>query len=66
MSFNNYLRSCDSNLTIPCRTVRSPAKGDSIQKRYSELGDRFEVAVVEDLVTGDLTEAMKGALYSEQ
>ena len=46
--------------------VRSPVKGDSIQKHYSELGDRFEVAVVEDLVTGDLTEAMKGTWYFGQ
>jgi len=41
-------------------TVRSKAKGDAIQRRYSHLGDKFDIVVVNDLVTGDLTEALKG------
>jgi len=32
-------------------------KGDAIQRRYSHL---FDIVVVNDLVTGDLTEALKG------
>jgi len=35
-------------------------KGNAIQQRYAHLGDKFEAVVVEDLVTGDLTEAFKG------
>ncbi|KAJ6590853.1 hypothetical protein B0H10DRAFT_2091738 [Mycena sp. CBHHK59/15] len=40
-------------------TVRSVSKGRAVQQGYSHLGDRFQFAVVEDLVTGDLTEALK-------
>jgi hypothetical protein len=43
------------------RTVRSAAKAKTIQERYVQLGDKFDIAVVEDLVTGDLTEALRGA-----
>ena len=43
------------------RTVRSAEKGTAVQKRYIGFGDKFEIAVVEDIVTGDLTEALKGA-----
>jgi hypothetical protein len=42
------------------RTVRSAAKGKAIQERYAQLGDKFDIAVVEDLVTEDLTEALRG------
>jgi nucleoside-diphosphate-sugar epimerase len=45
------------------RTVRSAEKGKAIQDRYSGLHDRFDIAIVEDLVTGDLTEALKSALF---
>jgi nucleoside-diphosphate-sugar epimerase len=41
-------------------TVRSVDKGNAIQQRYSHLGDKFDIVVVNDLVTGDLTEALKG------
>lgn len=43
------------------RTVRSTGKGHNIQQRYAHLGNKFDIAVVEDIVTGDLTEALKGA-----
>jgi hypothetical protein len=40
--------------------VRSAAKGQAVQQKYSALGDRFQFAVVDDLVTGDFTDALKG------
>jgi len=43
------------------RTVRSSAKGQAIREQYAQLGDKFDTVVVEDLVTGDLTEALQGA-----
>jgi len=42
------------------RTVRSVAKGEAIRDRYIGLGDKFDIAVIEDLVTGNLTEALQG------
>jgi len=42
------------------RTVRSVDKAKAVQERYLQLGDKFDTAVVEDLVTGDLTEALQG------
>lgn len=41
-------------------TVRSAAKRKDIQARYAHIGDRFDIAVVEDIVTGDLTAALQG------
>jgi nucleoside-diphosphate-sugar epimerase len=41
------------------RTVRSSAKGQAIREQYAQLGDKFDTVVVEDLVTGDLTEALQ-------
>jgi len=41
-------------------TVRSLEKGDAIRRRYSHLGDKFDIVVVSDLVTGNLTEALNG------
>jgi len=41
-------------------TVRSTEKGNAIQQRYAHLGNKFDIVVVEDLVTGDLSEALKG------
>jgi hypothetical protein len=43
------------------RTVRSAEKGAAVRERYIGLGDKFDIAVVEDLVTGDLTAVLKGA-----
>ncbi|KAJ6573858.1 hypothetical protein DFH09DRAFT_1276923 [Mycena vulgaris] len=40
-------------------TVRSAAKGQAVQQKYSRVGDKFQFAVVDDLVTGDFTEALK-------
>ncbi|KZP08664.1 NAD(P)-binding protein [Athelia psychrophila] len=40
-------------------TVRSAEKGRAIQNKHANLGNRFEIAVVEDLVTGDLTQALQ-------
>ncbi|KIM80553.1 hypothetical protein PILCRDRAFT_89533 [Piloderma croceum F 1598] len=42
--------------------IRSAEKGKAIQDWYSGLHNRFDIAVVEDLVTGDLTEALKAWL----
>jgi len=41
-------------------TVRSAAKGKAVQDRYAKFGGRFDITVVEDLVTGDLTGALQG------
>ncbi|KAJ7451103.1 hypothetical protein FB451DRAFT_710788 [Mycena latifolia] len=40
-------------------TVRSAAKGQAVQQKYSHVEDKFQFAVVDDLVTGDFTEALK-------
>ncbi|KAJ7139431.1 hypothetical protein C8R44DRAFT_304434 [Mycena epipterygia] len=40
-------------------TVRSTAKGEAVQQKYSQMGNKFQFAVVKDLVTGDLSEALK-------
>lgn len=50
---------CRSNIN-PNRTVRSAAKGKAIQERYANLKDKFDIAIVEDLVTDDLTQALQG------
>jgi len=41
-------------------TVRSEKKGKIIQEKYAQLGDKLDIAIVEDLVTADLTETLKG------
>ena len=51
------------SLVLNRRTVRSAEKGKAVRERYIGLGDKFDIAVVEDLVTGDLTEALKGILH---
>jgi hypothetical protein len=41
-------------------TVRSAHKAKAVQEQYLQLGDKFDTAVIEDLVTGDLAEALQG------
>lgn len=52
------IRFCDG------RTVRSAEKGEAIKQRYAHLGDRFDIAVVGDLITGDLTDALRGPNFT--
>ncbi|KAA1476729.1 NAD(P)-binding protein [Dentipellis sp. KUC8613] len=40
-------------------TARSP-KADAVREAYSAYGDKFEVAVVDDIATSDLTAALTG------
>ncbi|KAJ6581945.1 hypothetical protein B0H19DRAFT_1117104 [Mycena capillaripes] len=40
-------------------TVRSAAKGQAIQQKYTHMGDKFQFAIVDDLVNGDLSDALK-------
>jgi hypothetical protein len=49
--------------TLDPRTVRLAEKGTAICECYIRFGDKFDIVVVEDLVTGDLTEALKGAWH---
>ncbi|KAK0203468.1 hypothetical protein DFS33DRAFT_1430383 [Desarmillaria ectypa] len=41
-------------------TVRSPSKAKEVRTFWSSYGDRFDTAVVPDLIDGDYTEALKG------
>ena len=45
--------------SLTCRTVRS-AKAEAVKQAYAVYGDKFEVAVVDDIATSDLTQAFKG------
>ncbi|KAK0220386.1 hypothetical protein IW262DRAFT_1297461 [Armillaria fumosa] len=41
-------------------TVRSPSKAKEVRTFWSSYGDRFDTAIVPDLIDGDYTEALKG------
>ncbi|KAK0470563.1 hypothetical protein IW261DRAFT_1008152 [Armillaria novae-zelandiae] len=41
-------------------TVRSPSKAKEVRTFWSSYGDRFDTAIVPDLIDGDFTEALKG------
>ncbi|KAK0494612.1 hypothetical protein EDD18DRAFT_1400859 [Armillaria luteobubalina] len=41
-------------------TVRSPSKAKEVRNFWSSYGDRFDTAIVPDLIDGDYTEALKG------
>ena len=41
------------------RTVRS-RKAEALRKAYAKYGDRVDIVVVEDLIKGDFTNALKG------
>ena len=41
------------------RVVRS-RKADALRKAYAKHGDKVDIVVVEDLVKGDFTDALKG------
>ncbi|KAK0449854.1 uncharacterized protein EV420DRAFT_1646850 [Desarmillaria tabescens] len=44
-------------------TVRSPSQAKEVRTFWTSYGDRFDSVVVPDLVEGDYTEALKGALH---
>jgi hypothetical protein len=37
-----------------------PRKADTLRKSYAKYGDRVDIVVVEDLIKGDFTDALKG------
>ena len=41
------------------RITRS-RKADALRKAYAKYGDKVDIAVVEDLIKGDFTDALKG------
>ena len=41
------------------RIARS-RKADALKKVYAKYGDKVDIAIVEDLITGDFTDALKG------
>ena len=45
-------------------SVSRPGKVAVVQDRYLSYGDRFDVAAIDDIVTGDFTTALQGKLAS--
>lgn len=48
--------------SLPLCTLRlvRPHKVSAVQERYAAYGDRVEIGPVDDLIKGDLTDALKG------
>jgi len=46
------------------RLVR-PHKVSAVRERYAAYGNRVEIGPVEDIIKGDLTDALKGAYQTE-
>ncbi|KAI0786731.1 NAD-P-binding protein [Abortiporus biennis] len=48
----------DQGYTV--RAIVRPGKGDSLQGAYSKYGNKLEVVTVDDLISGDLSNVLKG------
>ena len=44
----------------PFARVTRSRKADALKKVYAKYGDKVDIVVVEDLITGDFTDAFKG------
>jgi len=42
------------------RGVVRPRKADALKKAYAKYGDKVDIVIIEDLVKGDFTDALKG------
>lgn len=46
-------------ITPSCRTART-SKVHQVQKGYASYGEKWEVVALDDLIAGDLSDALKG------
>ena len=40
--------------------IARPRKADALRKMYAKHGDKVDIVVIEDLIKGDFTDALKG------